>query len=231
MSSDGARASRARRAWDRVASAHDRGGVIETRERGLAAGAALAMGLRAGSAVLDVGCGAGNAFAELSAAVGETGRVVGIDVSPKMVARARARIHAHGWTNVEVRLADISGTELEPDAFDGAVALFALSTVPDLGAALDRIHAALRPGCALFFCDAHFRPGPPQLLRSLYRLACGANGDDIPAAARARFATVTPVDGAKGGPAPHGERSWPPVAAGLATKAARAMPPRDRSAE
>lgn len=176
------------------------------------------MGLRDGDIVLDIGCGAGNAFAELRAAVGATGRVVGVDVSPKMVARARERISANGWANVEVRLADIGCTYLEPEAYDGAIAVFALSAVPDLGAALDRVHSALRPGAGLYFSDAHFRPGPPQLLRSLYRLVSGANGDDIPAAARARFAIVAPVQGPTG-PAPHGERNWPPVAAGLATKA------------
>jgi len=213
------RSERARRFWDRVAGAHDRDRAIEASERGLATAAARALCLRPGDVVLDVGCGAGNAFAELREAVGESGRIVGVELSPAMVTRARARVAAFGWTNVEVRQADICITSLETDTYDGALALFSLSTVGDLAKALEHIHAGLRPGAGLYFSDAHFRPGLPLVLRAIYRFICGANADDIPAATRAQFVTVTATDGKKG-PAPHGERSWPPVAAGLATKVA-----------
>lgn len=214
------RVTRARRAWDVGASAHDSGGRIEAlQKRELWSSAVRSLQLRPGDVVLDVGCGAGNAFPALREAVGDSGRIVGIDVSPKMLTRAQARIDANGWTNVEVRLTDAStSTDLEPDTYDAAIASFSLSTVPDLNAAAERVHAALRPGGKLYFADAHFRPGLPRALRLLYRVLTGANGNDVPAAARTRFATVEPVIAENGDLAPHGERSWPPVAAGLATK-------------
>lgn len=214
------RVARARRAWDVGASAHDAGGRIEAlQRRKLWTAAVRSLDLRPGDVVLDVGCGAGNAFPALREAVGDSGRRVGIDVRPKMLTRAQARIDGNGWANVEVRLTDASSsTDLESETYDAAVASFSLSTMPDLDAAVERVHAALRPGGKLFFADPHFRPGLPRLL---YRVLTGANGDDVLAAAGARFATLAPV-GDNGDLAPHGERSWPPVAAGLATKNAQA---------
>lgn len=57
---------------------------------------------RPGEVVVDVGCGTGLNFAQLEADIGPKGRLVGIDVSPEMLAEARARIERHGWSNVEL---------------------------------------------------------------------------------------------------------------------------------
>ena len=63
--------------------------------------AAIAMlDLRRGHTVLDVGCGTGLSFPILEDFVGPEGHVIGIDQSPDMLARARARIARHGWSNV-----------------------------------------------------------------------------------------------------------------------------------
>lgn len=210
--------SRARRAWDAGAVVHGRGSPIESWQADIWTHAVDSLELRPGTVVLDLGCGTGNGFPALRAAVGETGRIVGIDVSPKMLARAQARIDDNGWTNIELREVDASAVDLEAGRYDAALASLSLSTVPDLAAAVDRVHTALRPGGRLFFVDTHFRPGPPRLLRLLYRLLTGANGDDVLAAARARFAAVEPV-GPPEDRAPFGDRAWPPVVAGLATKA------------
>jgi ubiquinone/menaquinone biosynthesis C-methylase UbiE len=56
--------------------------------------------LRAGDVVLDVGCGTGLNFAGLEEQIGDEGRLVGIDVSPDMLLRARRRAERHGWTNI-----------------------------------------------------------------------------------------------------------------------------------
>jgi ubiquinone/menaquinone biosynthesis C-methylase UbiE len=53
-----------------------------------------------GEVVLDVGCGTGLNFASLLERVGEEGRLVGIDQSPDMLARARERVEDEGWENV-----------------------------------------------------------------------------------------------------------------------------------
>lgn len=58
--------------------------------------------LRPGDRVLDAGCGIGAGFSLLARAVGPTGRVVGVEISPETAAAARRRIERNGWGNVEV---------------------------------------------------------------------------------------------------------------------------------
>jgi SAM-dependent methyltransferase len=50
--------------------------------------------------VIDAGCGTGLSFGPLIAGVGETGRIVAIEQSPEMIAKARERVREHGWRNV-----------------------------------------------------------------------------------------------------------------------------------
>ena len=56
--------------------------------------------LQPGEVVADVGCGTGLSFAAIQAAIGPTGRLVGIEPSPEMLAAARARVADAGWDNV-----------------------------------------------------------------------------------------------------------------------------------
>jgi demethylmenaquinone methyltransferase/2-methoxy-6-polyprenyl-1,4-benzoquinol methylase len=58
------------------------------------------LALRLGDRVLDLGCGTGLSFSLLRAAVGDGGIVYGVDASPDMLDRARAKIAEAGWTNV-----------------------------------------------------------------------------------------------------------------------------------
>jgi SAM-dependent methyltransferase len=60
------------------------------------------LALRPGEVVLDVGCGTGLSLSALRGAVGPRGRVLGIEQSPEMIARARERVAAHRWHNVEL---------------------------------------------------------------------------------------------------------------------------------
>jgi precorrin-6B methylase 2 len=78
--------------------------------------------LREGNRVLDAGCGAGGSFPELVRAVGPSGEVVGVEISPETVVNARRRIGKNGWRNVEVieapaQTADPTGS------FDGLLML------------------------------------------------------------------------------------------------------------
>jgi ubiquinone/menaquinone biosynthesis C-methylase UbiE len=183
--------------------------------------AAETLALRDGDAVADVGCGHGSALPALRDAVGETGRVVGVDLSPGMLAAAEGVIDEHGWENVEVRRADVCRDPLEAGAYDAVLASFVLAAVPDVGAAVDNLRDALRPGGRLFVGDMYFGPHlAARALRRIYRaLTAGAAGDVV-SALRARFATVEPVvnDRGQGGLPPPG-RGWPPVAFVVATKA------------
>jgi SAM-dependent methyltransferase len=61
-----------------------------------------ALRLQAGETVVDAGCGTGWCLPKLAAAVGSTGRVLGFDPSPEMLARARERLPAREFPNVEL---------------------------------------------------------------------------------------------------------------------------------
>lgn len=58
--------------------------------------------LKPGDRVLDAGCGPGGSFSFLVSAVGSSGKVIGVEISPEVVVNARKRIARHQWKNVEV---------------------------------------------------------------------------------------------------------------------------------
>jgi demethylmenaquinone methyltransferase/2-methoxy-6-polyprenyl-1,4-benzoquinol methylase len=100
--------------------------------------------LAPGSAVLEVGCGSGANFAFLVRAVGPTGHVVGVDLSPEMVAAARARVKRGGWSNVQVVESPAESMRLA-DSFDGLL-LFAMHDVLTSPEAIARCLEHVRPG-------------------------------------------------------------------------------------
>jgi ubiquinone/menaquinone biosynthesis C-methylase UbiE len=102
-----------------------------------------AIGAAPGDAVLDVGCGPGFYVAELLDETGSSGRVVGIDSSPQMLAVAAKRTTGH--ENVEFRQGEATALPVETSAFDRAICVQVLEYVDDATAALAEIHRALRP--------------------------------------------------------------------------------------
>lgn len=155
------------------------------------------LALQRGETVLDVGCGGGSHLEALRAAVGAEGRVIGLDYSPRMLARAREEVRRHGWDNVEVRRGDASRPAFEQRDLgagfaDAALASFALSAMPDVRAAAASVRAALRPGGRLLVLDVHLtRPGIlARLLGRVYRTLAGWSGEDVLTALRETFDTV-----------------------------------------
>jgi ubiquinone/menaquinone biosynthesis C-methylase UbiE len=190
------RVERGRRYWDGLSSFAP---ALERTASALDAVGLDRLGLVAGQRVLDVGCGAGAAFPVLCDAVGPDGRVVGVDLSERMLDRARERVAEHRLWQVDLVHAEISRADLEQGAFDGAVAVFALSAVADVDGALRTVRRALRPGGRLLVVDLDLVPrGPAAPLtwttRQLYRRRAGAAADDLTAAARAAFADVETID-------------------------------------
>jgi ubiquinone/menaquinone biosynthesis C-methylase UbiE len=161
--------------------------------------------LHGGETVLDVGCGGGSHLSELRAAVGAEGRVIGVDYSPRMLARARAEVRRHGWDNVEIRRGDASRPGFEqPDlaaaSADAALASFALSAMPDVRAAAVNVRATLRPGGRLLVLDVRLtRPGIlARVLGRVYRTLAGWSGEDVVTALREAFDTVEVLGGDDG---------------------------------
>lgn len=200
-----ARLRRGQRAWDLGARRYT---WVERKEGALVAPLAIDnLKLRLGERVLDIGCGTGPAFPGIRAAVGPTGRVVGVDYSPKMVRHAAARIREEGWDNVEVHRTDFTRPGIPLEGFDAALALATLSAMPDVPAAVTNAYDALRPGGRLFIFDFQLEPrGRGWLvlwgLGLIYRALAGWTGVDVLATTRSTFDHVELV-------APEGQQPNP----------------------
>jgi SAM-dependent methyltransferase len=103
-----------------------------------------------GEAVIDIGCGAGATTLAFAAAVGPAGRVLGVDISGQLLARAAERAAAAGLGRIGWLHADAQAGPL-PDGFDVAVSRFGMMFFDDPVAAFARIGATLRPGGRLVF--------------------------------------------------------------------------------
>lgn len=69
--------------------------------------------LKPGDVVLDVACGIGSTFTLIKQKIGETGHLIGIDLSPEMLQQARARVVANGLTNVLLINASAEETQFD----------------------------------------------------------------------------------------------------------------------
>src|SRR6266446_2483282 len=93
--------------------------------------------LKEGDRVLDVGCGPGGSFPYLVRAVGQSGQVVGVEISPQIIINAKRRIAKNGWRNVEVIEAAAQKVHLA-GTFDGLL-MFAAADVYASEEALENI--------------------------------------------------------------------------------------------
>ena len=126
-----------------------------------------------GMHILDLGCGAGRDVYALSALVGETGRVVGVDMTEAQldVARAHQEYHAKAFgydrSNVEFHhgyIEKLDQLDLEPGSFDIIVSNCVLNLATDKGAVLRGAHHLLRHGGEMYFSDVYADRRIPEAL-------------------------------------------------------------------
>jgi len=102
------------------------------------------LGLKKGDRVLDVGCGTGLSFTALEGLVGATGSIAGIEQSPEMLERSRARAEENNWRNVELISASVEEATI-PIAADAALFHFT--------------HDIMRTPKAVANVVSHLKPG------------------------------------------------------------------------
>jgi demethylmenaquinone methyltransferase/2-methoxy-6-polyprenyl-1,4-benzoquinol methylase len=168
------------RAWERDRSAsfgwenQDRRAVVERYDRlagliplfdwllfqppGFRRKAVERLELAPGSSALEIGCGTGRNIAHLRRAVGPSGQVYGVDISPGMLARARDLRDRRCWSNVTLVECDAADYGA-PVPLDGVLFGLSYNTMPHHLAVLRNAWQQLRPGGRLVIMDAKLPPG------------------------------------------------------------------------
>jgi ubiquinone/menaquinone biosynthesis C-methylase UbiE len=104
-----------------------------------------ALGLRAGDTVIDIACGTGLNFPLIEDVIGPGGQILGVDLTDAMLAQARKRIAANGWSNIRLVEADAADFDF-PTQVDGILSSYALSQVPECAEVIAHGAAALPEG-------------------------------------------------------------------------------------
>ncbi len=121
---------------------------------GLGCGAPLAAAaLRPGETVLDLGSGAGFDAFLAAREVGESGHVIGVDMTPEMLERARRNAAAAGYRNVEFRAGRIEALPVEDNSIDVVISNCVINLVPDKAAVYKELERVLRPGGRMIISD------------------------------------------------------------------------------
>lgn len=107
-------------------------------------------GIKEGNTVVDLGSGAGNDCFISRAETGETGRVIGIDFSPQMIAKARKNAQKRGYRNVEFIEGDIENMPLPDNTADVVVSNCVLNLLPEKNKIFKEIYRVLKSGG--YFC-------------------------------------------------------------------------------
>jgi ubiquinone/menaquinone biosynthesis C-methylase UbiE len=151
--------------------------VPEGADLGLGCGNPQAIAsLRPGEAVLDHGSGAGFDCLLAARQVGPSGRVIGVDMTPDMLARARANAAKAGVSNVEFRLGEIEHLPVADASVDVVISNCVINLSPDKRSVLQEAFRVLRPGGRLAVSDIVATGDLPQAVRDDLRLISACIG-------------------------------------------------------
>jgi ubiquinone/menaquinone biosynthesis C-methylase UbiE len=128
--------------------------------------AVQALGLRAGDSVIDIACGTGLNFPLIEEQIGAGGRIIGVDLTDAMLARAQDRIAAHGWSNVSLVQSDAAEFDF-PTQADAILSTYALTQVPECAAVIAHGAAALSRGGRWVVLDLKVPGNTPGWLAQL----------------------------------------------------------------
>jgi arsenite methyltransferase len=129
--------------------------------------------LKPGMTVLDLGSGAGNDCFVARHEVGAEGKVIGVDFTPAMLAKARANAEARGYNNVEFRAGDIDDLPVTSGSVDAVISNCVLNLVPNKERVFAEMFRVLKPGGHFSVSDIVLVGELPDALRNAAELYAG----------------------------------------------------------
>lgn len=109
--------------------------------------------IKEGDTVLDLGSGAGFDCFLASRKVGKTGKVIGLDLTEEMIAKARILAKEHGYSNVEFRLGDIEKMPLNDSSVDIIISNCVINLAPDKSKVFKEAYRVLKNGGKMYVSD------------------------------------------------------------------------------
>ena len=140
--------------------------VPEGADLGLGCGAPIALlELKAGETALDLGSGAGIDAFLAAQEVGPEGRVIGVDMTPQMLERARKNAASAGHGNVEFREGRLEALPVDDGTVDAVTSNCVINLVPDKAAVFGEIARVLKPGGRMVVSDIVLERPLPEAVR------------------------------------------------------------------
>ena len=140
--------------------------VVAEADLGLGCGIpTLSADIQPGETVLDLGSGAGIDVFLAAKAVGPEGYVIGVDMTPDMIARARENAERSGYKNVDFRHGELEDMPVDDDSIDVILSNCVINLVPDKSRVFDEIHRVLKTGGRFSISDIVTFGDVPEAIR------------------------------------------------------------------